>query len=267
MKPPQAPGAPRSSGCRSILPLLAGLWLALFAAGHAGAAELVTGPTVEARPTSATIRWSTDVETGARVRFGTSRDRLDRQAQGPVGESHAVPVEGLSPGTTYHFSIGTARKVLATDAFTTPSSLPSPGTTGGAGTGGQAVPPAAAGAGSGAGGAAASPAALPQAPPTRKTWGSLRTLEDHFQRHGPDFAARDPDDYARQAWEFRQRAVREGLPAKRDGEGVLRIYDPRTRAFGAYNRDGTTRTYFKPGRRNYFDDQPGTPVDLKREER
>ena len=48
-----------------------------------------------------------------------------------------------------------------------------------------------------------------------------------------------------------------------DIDGVLRVYDPATRSFGAYNRDGTTRTFFKPGRRNYFADQPGTPVNLK----
>jgi len=67
------------------------------------------------------------------------------------------------------------------------------------------------------------------------------------------------------AWQFLERGKKEGLPAKRDLDGVLRVYDPSTRSFGAYNRDGTTRTYFKPGRRDYFRDQPGRPVDLKTE--
>lgn len=106
-----------------------------------------------------------------------------------------------------------------------------------------------------------SPALSP--PPARKTWGKLSTLQDHFDRHGKDFDAKDPDDYAAQAWLFLQRAKSEGLPAKRDSSGVLRVYDPKSRAFAAYNRNGTTKTYFKPRRRDYFEDQPGESVDLR----
>ena len=83
----------------------------------------------------------------------------------------------------------------------------------------------------------------------------------------PIFAARDPEDYAARAWLFLVRAKTEGLPAKRDDSGVVRVYDPRSGAFAAYNRDGTTRTYFKPGRRDYFADQPGDVVDLKKLDR
>src|SRR5437879_856269 len=43
-------------------------------------------------------------------------------------------------------------------------------------------------------------------PPTRKMWGNMATLQDHFERHGRDFRAKDPEDYARMAWEFLQRA-------------------------------------------------------------
>jgi hypothetical protein len=100
-------------------------------------------------------------------------------------------------------------------------------------------------------------------PSTRKTWGNLSTLQDHFNRHGKDFEAKDPDDYAAQAWLFLQRAKSEGLPAKRDKSGVLRVYDPKSRAFAAYNRNGTTKTFFKPRRRDYFEDQPGESVDLR----
>lgn len=100
-------------------------------------------------------------------------------------------------------------------------------------------------------------------PPARKTWGNMATLQDHFDRHGRDFNAKDPEDYAAQAWHFLQRAKTEGLPAKRDDSGVLRVYDPKTRAFAAYNRNETTKTYFKPRRRDYFDDQPGAKVDLR----
>jgi len=97
----------------------------------------------------------------------------------------------------------------------------------------------------------------------RQTWGRPETLPDHFARHGRDFGARDPDDYAAQAHAFLERAKTSGLPAKRDHDGSLRVYDPSTGAFAAYNPDGTTKTFFKPGSPTYFDRQPGTLVDLR----
>ena len=98
---------------------------------------------------------------------------------------------------------------------------------------------------------------------TSNFWGRAETLEDHFRRHGADFQARDAADYARQAHLFRQRAYSSALPAKCDGDGSLRIFDPRTGAFGAYNGDGTTRTYFKSSDPRYFDRQPGERVNLR----
>ena len=94
------------------------------------------------------------------------------------------------------------------------------------------------------------------------SWGNPASLPDHFARHGADFGARDAEEYARMAAEFLQRAKAEGLPAKVDGSGVLRVFDPRSGAFAAYNRNGTTKTFFKPGSPGYFDRQPGHAVDL-----
>lgn len=37
-----------------------------------------------------------------------------------------------------------------------------------------------------------------------------------------------------------------GFLMKTDDKGVTRIYDPKTNTFGAYNADGTTRTFYKP---------------------
>ena len=106
-------------------------------------------------------------------------------------------------------------------------------------------------------------AAASRVGPAAETWGHLDSLPDHFARHGADFGARNADDYAAQAASFRLRAKAEGLPAKRDTDGSLRIYDPATGAFGAYNANGTTRTYFKPGSVDYFERQPGVIVDLR----
>jgi len=94
------------------------------------------------------------------------------------------------------------------------------------------------------------------------TWGNGASLADHFSRHGRDFGAKNPDDYARMAADFLQRARKEALPAKVDDAGVLRVFDPASGAFGAYNRDGTTKTFFKPNNPGYFDRQPGRSVNL-----
>ena len=87
-------------------------------------------------------------------------------------------------------------------------------------------------------------------------WGNIGTLQDHFDRHGADFDARDPEDYARQAHAFY--LDREQFQVKTDIDGTLRIYDAQTNAFGAYSAEGATKTYFKPvGGQAYFDRQPG----------
>lgn len=64
------------------------------------------------------------------------------------------------------------------------------------------------------------------------------------------------------AWEFLQRGKRGEVLVKIDDEGVMRLWDPKSRAFAAYNRDGTTKTYFRPNSRDYFDRQPGNLVKL-----
>lgn len=95
--------------------------------------------------------------------------------------------------------------------------------------------------------------------PTAKTWGQLDSLDDHFLRHGADFGAKSGDDYASQASQFFQRAQRQGLPTKIDARGVVRVYEPGSNTFGAYNPNGTTRTFFTPKRgADYWAEQPGS---------
>jgi pyocin large subunit-like protein len=96
-----------------------------------------------------------------------------------------------------------------------------------------------------------------------RSWGNPSSLPDHFARHGRDFGARNAEEYALLAYQFLHRATVEPYLAKIDNHQVLRIYDPRTGSFGAYNPDGTTKTFFKPGRAGYFDRQPGRPIDLR----
>lgn len=232
-------------------------WFLMLGGWSVAGVEVVAGPEVAAGTNRATITWSLDTAAGGRLRYGTEAGRLVGRSQSPVGTNHQVVIEGLRPATRYYFTLGTARGALLTNSFTTLGGSGAANTNQGApATTSPAIPPPSVASG-------ATPTVTLVAPPARVTWGSLRSLQDHFDRHGRDFGAKDPEDYARQAWLFLQRGKREGLPAKRDAEGVLRVFDPKTRAFGAYNRDETTKTYFKPGRRGYFEDQPGKPVDLK----
>ncbi|HEY5914635.1 MAG TPA: hypothetical protein VJA21_28940 [Verrucomicrobiae bacterium] len=232
--------------------LVFGWWMAALACGTfaSHAASLTSGPSVEfTNGTQAVIRWSTDVSTGSRVFFGQSVAGMTRRTEGELGVNHSAVLPALEPGTKWFFTVGTARVSLATNSFSVPGK-----------TARERAPPEASEATS----APRKTEPAGKAPPTRETWGNLPSLPDHFQRHGRDFNARDADDYARMAWEFRQRAKSEGLPVKVDSEGVIRMYDPKSGAFAAYNRNGTTKTFFKPGSRNYFDRQPGELVRPKK---
>jgi hypothetical protein len=228
--------------------LLCLIWLGL-GAGLLDAATLVDGPRAEIRSNSiAQISWRTDVPTGARVQFGPLGKKADLRASGPVGTNHTVLLTNLLAGTGYRYTVGSARQVFATNVFVMPGRGPAAGAATNSAAGGITNRP---------------PTASEPAPPARMTWGQLDSLADHFDRHGGDFGARDAEHYARLAWEFRQRARREGLPAKQDEGGVIRVFEASSRSFAAYNRDGTTRTFFKPRSADYFARQPGQPVNLK----
>lgn len=87
-------------------------------------------------------------------------------------------------------------------------------------------------------------------------WAHKDTLDDHFKRHGGDFSAGDAEDYARMANEFY--LSRDSFEVKIGEDGISRVYDPKTNTFGAYNKNGSTRTFFKPSDgQAYFDRQPG----------
>lgn len=218
------------------------------------AVELIGEAQTRTTASTATIQWRTDVECGTRLQYGLNAAVLDHKAEGAVTRDHTIQLDALTPATTYYFSVGSARKKLGTGTFTTASGAsaaapqPSlikrvldvitPGKTN------------------------ASTAEVPtQAPPTRQTWGRLDSLQDHFDRHGRDFSSKSPDDYAAQAWLFLQRARAENLPMKLDEtDGTLRVFDPATRVFAAYNGAGRTKTFFKPDNPTYWQRQPGRVV-------
>lgn len=90
---------------------------------------LLRGPYLQAvTPSSAVIRWRTDVLTRGIVHFGRSADFLDRNVQDTVlVTEHKLLVEGLQPNTRYFYSIGSFKDTLQigpNDYFMT---LPQPG--------------------------------------------------------------------------------------------------------------------------------------------
>lgn len=218
------------------------------------AVELIGEPKTTTTANTATIQWRTDVECGTRLQFGVDPGVLDRKAEGAVTRDHSIQLEALAPATTYYFSVGSARTKLATGTFTTAeaatAAAPQPSIVRRVlnvfTPGKKAEPPS---------------TAPMQAPPTRQTWAHLDSLQDHFNRHGRDFSSKSPDDYAAQAWLFLQRARTENLPMKLDEtDGTLRVFDPATRAFAAYNDAGRTKTFFKPDNPAYWQRQPGRTV-------
>lgn len=88
------------------------------------------------------------------------------------------------------------------------------------------------------------------------SWGNADTLEDHYERHGAAAGAASMQEYARRANElYLQRGEHQ---VKVDDKGITRVYDEQSGLFGAYNPDGTTRTFFLPDKgQAYFDGQPG----------
>ena len=85
-------------------------------------------------------------------------------------------------------------------------------------------------------------------------WGDPGTLEEHFNAQGMDVGASSMEEYADMAHELYLN--KEQYQVKVDREGITRVYDAARNLFGAYNPDGTTKTYFAPtGGQAYFDKQ------------
>lgn len=96
---------------KSLLRLLA---LAPLCVAALSAQQVVRGPYLQiGTPNSIVVRWRTDVPTDSSVKFGLEPGKLDKT----VGTKwktteHIVALEGLSPSTKYHYSVGNAEKAL-----------------------------------------------------------------------------------------------------------------------------------------------------------
>ena len=85
-------------------------------------------------------------------------------------------------------------------------------------------------------------------------WGNPKELARHYAEHGEGVGATSKEEYADMAHELYLN--KEQYQVKVDREGITRVYDAARNLFGAYNPDGTTKTYFAPtGGQAYFDKQ------------
>ena len=72
-------------------------------------------------------------------------------------------------------------------------------------------------------------------------------LEEHYQKHGPEFGQVTIDEYLSLAQTLRDAPVgSDVLEVVRPSDRVVSRYDRTTGAFLAADADGTIRTFFKP---------------------
>jgi hypothetical protein len=69
------------------------------------AVQITQGPVVEhVTDTTAEIAWSTNVNSGTALRYGTDPSHMDQTAGMPWGGlTHRVTIKNLQPNTTYYF--------------------------------------------------------------------------------------------------------------------------------------------------------------------
>ena len=89
---------------------------------------------------------------------------------------------------------------------------------------------------------------------------SRRQFDEHFAKHGREFGNISQEEYLHRAQELRDAPAGGPILEIAKPDGVITRFDKRSGAFGAYNRDRTIRTFFKPndGER-YFRRQADRP--------
>ncbi|HMZ20956.1 MAG TPA: putative Ig domain-containing protein, partial [Blastocatellia bacterium] len=79
------------------------------------APSVIRGPYLQlGTPTSVVVRWRTNSTTNSRVRFGSAPAALNSTADdAALTTEHIVALTGLTPNTTYYYSVGTTAGALA----------------------------------------------------------------------------------------------------------------------------------------------------------
>ncbi len=74
-----------------------------------------------------------------------------------------------------------------------------------------------------------------------------RNLEEHFSKHGAEFAGTSMEQYLQLAQALRDAPAGGDIEEiVRPGDGVVSRFDRKSGAFMAFDRDGTIRTFFHP---------------------
>jgi pyocin large subunit-like protein len=91
---------------------------------------------------------------------------------------------------------------------------------------------------------------------------SRAQLDEHFAKHGGEFGAISKAEYLRLAQELRDAPPGGPILEARRPNGEFSRFDRRHGYFGAYNPDGTIRTFFIPNNgERYFQRQARRPYD------
>ena len=89
---------------------------------------------------------------------------------------------------------------------------------------------------------------------------SRAQLDEHFAKHGAEFGAISEAEYLRLAQELRDASAGGPILEARRPDGEFSRFDRRHGYFGAYNPDGTIRTFFIPNNgERYFQRQALRP--------
>jgi len=75
---------------------------------------------------------------------------------------------------------------------------------------------------------------------------SREQLDEHYAKHGSEFGAISKAEYLRLAQELRDAPPGGPILESRRPDGEFSRFDRRHGYFGAYNRNGTIRTFFIP---------------------
>ncbi len=91
---------------------------------------------------------------------------------------------------------------------------------------------------------------------------SRTQLDEHYQKHGAEFGAISKAEYLLLAQELRDAPVGGPILEARRPNGEFSRFVRRHGYFGAYNRDGTIRTFFIPNNgERYFERQANRRYD------
>src|SRR5215469_12211707 len=75
---------------------------------------------------------------------------------------------------------------------------------------------------------------------------SRKLFDEHYQKHGREFGNVTQAEYLRLAQQLRDTPKSGPIQEIDKPGGIVTKFDRRSKAFGAYNRDGTIRTFFIP---------------------